>query len=72
MMTAGQAMKIWQKLLHEDDEVCCTNSHEYFVQKNQVAPKPDDMVCERELAWRTYVRIRDNNPNFPFDQQQIH
>jgi hypothetical protein len=21
--------------------------------------KPDDMVCERERAWRKYVRVRD-------------
>lgn len=69
-MTAGQAMKIWQKLLHEDDEACCMNSHEYLINK-QATPKPDDLVCERELAWRTYVRLRDNNPLFPFHKDQL-
>ena len=64
-------MKIWQKLLHDDDEACCMNSHEYFITKSEVAPKPDDLVCERELAWRTYVRLRDRNPLFPFKKEQL-
>lgn len=29
--------------------------------------KPDHMVCEREMAWRRYVRLRDGNPDFPFN-----
>lgn len=70
-MTSGQAMKIWQKLLFEDEEACCNKAHEYYTNKNEVVPKPDDMVCERELAWRTYVRLRDNNPHFPFNKNQL-
>lgn len=26
--------------------------------------EPDEQVCERERAWRQYVRIRDNNPYY--------
>jgi len=71
-MTSGQAMRIWQKLLSIDDEACCKNSHEYYIDKNKAAPKPDPLVCERELAWRNYVRIRDKNPDFPFNLNPIH
>jgi len=31
---------------------------------------PDNEVCARENAWRNYVRLRDNNPLFPFVQKE--
>lgn len=78
-MTASQALRIWQSLrptevikvgkFYEDvPGPCCKASHEYFnSQKNSISFKPDHMVCDRERAWRRYVRIRDNNPDFPFN-----
>lgn len=41
---------------------CCNRKHNDY----DNSPKHDDNVCDRELAWRVYVRIRDNNPGFPF------
>lgn len=78
-MTTTQALKIWERLqpratikvnkFYEDiPGPCCKGSHEYYnTQKNQVVYKPDHMVCDREMAWRRYVRLRDNNPDFPFN-----
>lgn len=40
---------------------CCFGSH--FIGDDST-PLPDNMVCDRELAWRQYVRVRDNDPNF--------
>lgn len=34
---------------------CCAENH-FSPDKG---PLPDNMVCQRELAWRKYVRIRD-------------
>lgn len=67
-MTTAEAMRVWQShRTHEiDNENCCIYSHEYIDKNNRLVPKADHLVCEREIAWRTYVRIRDNNPNFPF------
>lgn len=77
-MTVQQAMRLWQSLqpttiikvekFYEDAPgTCCKASHEYYnAQKSQIMFKPDHLVCDRERAWRRYVRLRDNNPNFPF------
>jgi len=72
MMTTAEAMKYWQSLRLYSNESCCTSSHEYYNrEKNLLVPKPDGSVCDRELAWRQYVRIRDNDPNFPFNKQWL-
>lgn len=63
----GYAMRKWQNTITFEDEACCANSHEFYNSALKVIPKPDEFVCERERAWREYVRIRDNNPRFPFD-----
>lgn len=47
------------------DRVCCRQEHEYS--KFSHSPKPDNDVCEREKAWREYVRERDGNPRFMRD-----
>lgn len=67
-MTAAQAMQAWQSLrsYEVENENCCIYAHEYIDKNNRAVPKADHAVCERELAWRTYVRIRDCNPSFPF------
>lgn len=49
--------------------ICCATGHYYKVEiKNrkvgkdnpryEFVPKPDNEVCERERAWREYVRLR--------------
>lgn len=39
---------------------CCHNIHFYKTQDGgSLKPLPDDKVCARERAWRTYVIIRD-------------
>lgn len=78
-MTVTRALRLWESLqptttikvnkFYEDvPGPCCRGSHEYYnSQKSQIMFKPDHMVCEREKAWRRYVRLRDNNPDFPFN-----
>ncbi len=68
-LTVSEAMRNWQRTVTFESEVCCRQSHEYYNStKKCIISKPDHMVCERELAWREYVRTRDNNPDFPFDR----
>lgn len=71
MMNAAEAMKYWQSLNTFEEESCCASAHEYFDKHSKLVPKPDHMVCDRELAWRQYVRIRDNDPNFPFNRKWL-
>ncbi len=40
---------------------CCFKDH---------TGKPDEEVCAREKSWREYVRIRDENPQFPFTERE--
>jgi len=47
------------------DATCCHRDH--WVKKSfssKTVPLDDDLVCDRELAWRKYVRYRDRNPSF--------
>ena len=59
-----QALNLWidtrQRL--KDDGKCCFREHTDLSGKCL----PDDFVCESELKWRRYVRLRDNNPEFPW------
>jgi hypothetical protein len=64
-----QAYKEWVKTFPVSGGSCCFKMHTYvhpvtFV----IKPKDDEDVCARELAWRNYVRIRDNNSLFPFNR----
>lgn len=71
-MTSNQAMRIWQNLSGDYEVSCCKGSHEYYSNsKSQIVFKPDHLVCDRERAWRRYVRLRDNNPDFPFNNTFI-
>ena len=70
-MSLADEMKYWQSLITFEDEVCCRNSHEYYNSALKIIPKPDENVCERERAWRNYVRKRDSNPRFPFDRKWV-
>lgn len=71
----GVAFEEWRSLRPESGGSCCNVSH--FKRPNILdnvidqldgkgEPLPDADVCERERAWREYVRIRDCNPEFPF------
>jgi hypothetical protein len=71
MRTLQQAIKQWQEQLDDWDSTCCNNSHDYLSDFGLLVAKPDDKVCSRELAWRQYVRIRDDNPNFPFNKENL-
>ena len=31
----------------------------------------DAEVCDRERAWRCYVRLRDGNPRFPYEVKSL-
>lgn len=83
-MTVSEALKIWQSLQPTETVIinkyyadipgpCCKGSHEYYsTHKSQIMFKPDHMVCDREKAWRRYVRLRDNNPDFPFNNNFLY
>lgn len=47
----------------ETSKRCCDRSHFSIPSWD---PLPDDMVCERERAWRQYVRARDGVESYPF------
>lgn len=70
-MSLADEMKKWQSTRIFSDEICCLKSHEYYNGALKIIPKPDEYVCEREKAWRNYVRKRDNNPQFPFDRKWL-
>lgn len=70
-MTVKEAMRIWQSLITFDDESCCNSSHEYYDKNSKLSPKQDHLVCDREMAWRRYVRLRDNDPHFPFNRKWL-
>ena len=63
----AEAFNEWAKLKPENKfESCCAVGHYYYDESFIEAPRPDEKVCAREKAWRNYVRLRDNNPSWPF------
>jgi len=46
---------------------CCSGRH--FDSAIGWHPLPNERVCLREQKWRRYVRLRDNDPKFPFRQR---
>lgn len=53
----------WKNLDRFDDlGRCCGTPH--LDSRGQW--KSDEHVCDRERAWRCYVRLRDANPKFPY------
>lgn len=64
------AMETWQRLQPRDGAKCCQVQHNFGTPSGLGDPKPDDRVCPRELAWRFYVRARDQNPGWPFLKQE--
>lgn len=66
MITLKEAIEQWQNQIDDRRDNCCNHSHFITDEIGSLIPKPDNEVCRREQAWRVYVRIRDNNPTFPF------
>lgn len=60
-----EAFHDWAKLQPIDGGACCIYSH-FSENGHDKRPKPDDLVCRREQAWRKYVRLRDGDPMWPF------
>lgn len=56
----------WKFLQPEPGSSCCPNEH-VFLER----PRPDHQVCEREAAWRKYVRLRDCNPEYPMNIKSL-
>lgn len=58
--------RVWQPdTVRGHGAVCCFNEH--FISKafsEVLIPIDDNLVCKRELAWRHYVRRRDNDPSY--------
>lgn len=60
MKTVLEAFKLWQETAPKGGGSCCGRGH--FFQSNSfhnMHPLPDEMVCDRERAWREYVSLRD-------------
>lgn len=61
------AYETWVGFRPKGDKACCRHGHFSMVSRYAAGePKPDEWVCDRELAWRRYVRLRDDNPDWPF------
>lgn len=55
----------WLALRPDDEKKpCCQGYH--FTTREYWDPLPDSVVCDREKAWRAYVRVRDGNQDYPF------
>ena len=65
-MTLLEAYEAWIRWRPEDREPCCSAGHFHNTGMKRWDPKPDAKVCERELAWRRVVRIRDGDLKWPF------
>jgi hypothetical protein len=67
-MTVREAYLNWQNQLSDWSLVCCSKPHHFIDHLGRYTWKPDSEVCKREIAWRNYVRLRDCNPHFPFNE----
>lgn len=58
-----KAFRRWQEFRPKEGGSCCGNSHFIMIEDGsryfKEVPKPDANVCNRERAWRDYVRVRD-------------
>ena len=62
----GLAYKRWAHYQPFDNGNCCSSSH-----YRDDRPMLDEFVCEREKAWRDYVRLRDCNPSYGTPDMKI-
>lgn len=63
MSPVRKAFLRWVALRPDPGKKCCEPPH-YTLPGWE--PLHDDFVCERERAWRDYVRLRDRNKEYPF------
>lgn len=59
----------WLALRPEPGRKCCDHPH-YYVGASE-KPLGDCGVCDREKAWREYVRLRDGDPEYPFHKRRV-
>lgn len=62
----GLAYRRWSYFQPFDNGNCCSSSH-----YRDDRPMLDEHVCERERAWRDYVRLRDHNPAYGTPNMEI-
>jgi len=64
-----EALNKWMETRErlKDGGRCCFREHEDL----SGGPIQDEFVCESELKWRRYVRLRDKNPRFPWEVQNF-
>jgi hypothetical protein len=58
MSKLSEAFEKWARLQPQQNGSCCMHSH-FNIDGD--TPLPDDLVCDRERAWREYVRLRKGN-----------
>lgn len=61
----------WKELQPEPNKPCCHIDHNQprCDEFGELISEPDELVCEREKAWRRYVRLRDGNSYWPFNRR---
>lgn len=62
----GLAYRRWAHFQPCGNGNCCSSSH-----YRDDRPMLDEHVCEREKAWRDYVRLRDCNPAYGTPNMEI-
>jgi len=64
MTPLARAYRDWKEAKSLSPYACCYRSH--FSDGNSLIsePLPDDLVCEKERAWRRVVRLRDGKPGW--------
>lgn len=60
---AGERFEHWRMHRPFGEKDCCNKDH----YNPDGTPKPDTEVCNRELAWRKYVREREEDYQWPFE-----
>jgi hypothetical protein len=63
MTDLRKAFLHWVAERPDANRKCCEGPH-YSLPGWE--PLPDSLVCDREKAWRAYVRIRDLHHDYPF------
>ena len=63
MKALKELMIEWQSLKPLNGS-CCAPGH-FDKRGDRWMHRKDEYVCPRELAWRKYVRVRDNDPTWP-------
>lgn len=69
MITRDDLAKLYKTHIDSSEEECnikCKGGHQVYTgtrnskKEREVEDKPDDQVCAREVAWRKYIKARDD------------